>query len=298
MAKKKKLDLVKIIGIVVFVLVGIGSYLYSQGYLPNQKQGAVAGEDTYIEFIDCGQGDSTLIVSENDVVLVDTTTGEDALAVVNHLKSRDIEKIDHLILTHPHEDHIGGASAVLDEFEVGKIIMKRPTQGTEPTTKIYIELLKKIKNLEIPVSDASVGLQFTCGEWDFTILGPIDDYKELNDQSVVLRGVIGDVSILLKGDQEASAEKDLVEEYGYELNSTIYAVSHHGSSGASCDELLNAVSPEYAVISCGKDNSYGHPHRETLDRLKEQHTKVFRTDLDGTVTLYTDGISVEHKENV
>lgn len=298
MAKTKKRDLVKIIGIGVFIIIGILSFLYSNGYIDPRTTDPVESNDTYIDFISCGQGDSALIVSGENVVLVDTATGDESSAVINHLKRRKIEKIDYLVLTHPHEDHIGGASFVLDEFEVGSVLMKRPTKGTEPTTKVYIELLKKIKIKEIPVFDATVGKEFSCGEWKFKVLGPIDEYKELNDQSVVLHGVYNHVSVLLKGDQESGAEKDLVEKYGSQLKSTIYAVSHHGSSGASCDELLNAVSPRYAVISCGSDNSYGHPHQEVLNRLDERNIRVYRTDIDGTVTLYTDGVSVEYKETI
>ena len=298
MSRNKKPDLIKIIGIAVFMIVGILSFLYSEGYFQDKTAGVVTETDTYIDFISCGQGDSTLIVSGDDVMLVDTTTADESQSVVDHLKSRGIKEIDRLVLTHPHEDHIGGAGSILDEFEVGEILMKKPTKGTEPTTKVYIQLLKKIKTLEIPVKNAVLGDEFTCGKWNFTVLGPIDEYEDLNDQSVALRGVYDDISLLLKGDQESGAEKDLVEKYGYELRSTIYAVAHHGSSGASCDTLLDAVSPQYAVISCGVDNSYGHPHQETLDRLEACNAQIYRTDLDGTVTLYTDGKNVEYKENV
>lgn len=298
MAKSKKRDLVKIIGISVFIIVGVLSFLYSNGYFYNDSPAMVEQTDTYIDFIDCGQGDSTLIVSGQSVMLVDTATGDEVDAVLNHLNDRKITQIDYLVLTHPHEDHIGGASAVLDAFEVGEILMKRPTKGTEPTTKVYLELLKKIKKMEIPVKNATVGMEFSCNRWSISILGPIDEYEDLNDQSIVLRGVYNDVSFLLKGDQESAAEKDLVERYGNSLGSTIYAASHHGSSNASCGELLNAVSPEFAIISCGIDNSYGHPHQKTLDRLNARNAKILRTDLNGTITLYTDGVCVEYKENV
>ena len=298
MARNKKPDLIKMIGIAVFIIVGILSFLYSEGYFQDKTIGAVTETDTYIDFISCGQGDSALIVSGDGVMLVDATTADESQSVVDHLKDRGIKEIDLLVLTHPHEDHIGGAASVLDEFEVGQILMKKPTEGTEPTTKVYLQLLKKIKTLGIPVKNAVPGDGFSCGKWDFTVLGPIDEYEELNDQSVVLRGVYDDISVLFKGDQESGAEKELVEEYGNKLHSTIYAVGHHGSSGASCNALLDVVMPQYAVISCGADNSYGHPHQETLDRLEERNARIYRTDLNGTVTLYTDGKNVEYKEKV
>jgi competence protein ComEC len=294
MAKRKKHDIVKIIGILAFVIVGILSYLYSNGIIGEQTLEPM--EDSYVDFIDCGQGDSALISSEGESVLVDTSTSDESESVVSHLKKRGISKIGVLILTHPHEDHIGGAEAVLEQFEVEKIIMKRPTKGTEPTSAVYISLLKKIKEKDVEVVNATPDVKFSCGHWEFSVLGPIEEYEDLNDQSIVLHGFYGKTSILFKGDQEKKAEKDLLDRYGGQLRSTIYAVSHHGSRSSSCDEILDAVRPQYAVISCGDENSYGHPHKETLERLEERGIAVFRTDIDGTVTFITDGVTIEHKE--
>ncbi len=289
MARKKKFDLLKAIGIAVFIAVGIVSYLYSNGYIGADNPPSA---DTYIDFIDCGQGDSTLIVSEGCATLVDATTGKDAEKVVEHLKGRGIKKIEHFILTHPHEDHIGGAEAILDSFEVENIYMRRPTKGTEPTTKVYLDLLKKIKSLNKTIHAVHAGDLFECGNWNFKIFGPLKDYEDLNDQSVVLKGTYQGVSILLTGDMESGAEKDLCQTYGADLNSTILKVGHHGSRTSSSATFLKAVSPQYGVISCEVRNSYGHPHKEALNRLKKHNVATFRTDLDGTVTLITDGRNV------
>ncbi len=289
MAKKKKFDLLKAIGIAVFLAVGILSYLYSNGYI---LTGNHPSADTYIDFIECGQGDSTLIVSDDCATLVDATTGKDAQKVVEHLKERNIKRIDHFILTHPHEDHIGGAEDILDSFDVGTIYMRRPTKGTEPTTKVYLNLLKKIKSLGKTVHTVEAGDLFESGEWTFEVFGPLKDYEDLNDQSVVLKGTYQGVSVLLTGDMESGVEKDLCEAYGADLNSTILKVGHHGSRTSSSAAFLKAVSPQYGVISCEAGNSYGHPHKEALNRLKKYNVVTFRTDRDGTVTLITDGRAV------
>ena len=260
---------------------------YSLGLFENAPDDPVG--DTYVDFIDCGQGDSILIVSEGQSVLIDATTGKNEDDVTEHLQKRGITKIDHFVLTHSHEDHIGGADAVLDQFEVGAVYMKKPPVGKEPTTKVYLNLLKQIKSLGKKVTSTETGMTFECGSVKFEVLGPLKDYEETNDQSVILRGTVGDVSFLFTGDQEIAAEEDLVARFGSKLDSTVLKVGHHGSEGSSSKEFLEQVSPEYAVIQCGEDNSYGHPHREALERLEDFDVQCYRTDLSGTVAITTDG---------
>ena len=285
MAKKRKKTLKLIYAIVVLILAAISYFVVEPVIHPDA--------DCYVDFIDCGQGDSSLIVSDGSATLIDATTGENGSDVVAHLQKRGIKKIDHFVLTHPHEDHIGGAVAVLEAVEVENIYMMRPTKGTEPTTSVYLNLLKKIRSLGKKVHTVEVGESFVCGSAVFEVLGPVEGYEDLNDQSVILRGVIGSVSFLFTGDQETSAERDLVEKYGDSLNSTVLKVGHHGSSGSSSKAFLNAVSPMYAVISCEDGNSYGHPHKEALKRLEKINASVYRTDLNGTITMTTDGANVK-----
>ncbi|MBQ7936393.1 MAG: MBL fold metallo-hydrolase [Clostridia bacterium] len=300
MAGRRKKDYVKIGGIAVFLMVAIVSYLYSSYpdlFGKGVAVGNVAPENAgVVDFIDCGQGDSALILSEGEVTLIDTSTGENTEQVLEHLESRGIEQIDHLVLTHPHEDHIGGAKAVLENVEVENIYMKRPTSGTEPTSAVYLNLLKEIQNQGKTVHNVQVGETFTCGKFTFTVLGPLEEYEDLNDQSVVLQGVYGDCSFLFTGDMEAGAEEDLVDRYGRSLQSTVLKVGHHGSSTSSSEAFLQAVDPQFAVISCGTDNRYGHPHEETVGLLTQMNVELFRTDTMGTVTVYTDGTSIDFEE--
>lgn len=297
MARKHKKDIVKMIGMAIFLAVAVVSFLYANADRWFGDRNTVdLGTDCYVDFIDCGQGDSTLIVSDGAVTLIDATTGEDAEKVITHLQKRKIQKIDHFILTHPHEDHIGGAEDVLDAFDVENIYMKRPTAGTEPTTSVYLNLLKKIKAQGKTVTAIQPEDTFTCGAFTFTVLGPLEDYKDLNDQSIVVRAEYGKISFLFTGDQESSPEKDLVDQYGTALYSTVLKAGHHGSSSSSCKAFLEAVSPRYAVISCGEDNAYGHPHKEVIERFEKRNITYYRTDTQGTITFYTDGETLEYRE--
>ena len=288
--RKYKLDIPKLIGIGVFLIVAVVSVWYAN-HEKNQNNGSV-GMDCYVDFIDCGQGDSVLLISGETVTLIDASTKSETDKIVSHLKERGVDKIDHFVLSHPHEDHIGGAKEILESFEVENIYMKRPTTGTEPTSSVYINLLRKIKEQGKTVHSVKPQDSFGCGSFEITVLGPVDDYKDLNDQSVVLRAIYGEVSFLFTGDQEIVAEEDLIKRYGIDLKSTVLKVGHHGSSTSSGADFLKVVDPEYAVISCGEGNSYGHPHRETIERFNEMGIRFFRTDQQGTVSFYTDGTLV------
>ncbi len=294
--KRKKKDYIKSIGIIIFIAVGIVSALYAkEGRLfPKSDEGFAS--DCYVDFIDCGQGDSTLMVSDDAVALVDATTADNVKSVIDHLKQRGIEKIDHFFLTHPHEDHIGGAQEVLENFAVENIYMRRPTVGTEPTTSVYLNLLKTIKKQGKSVHAVEPDEMIQCGDLKIKILGPVEDYRDLNDQSIVLRAEYEKISFMITGDQEIPAEKDLLSYHGTSaLKSTVLKMGHHGSSTSSGTSFLNAVSPDYGVISCGTDNSYGHPHKETISRLEKMGIVYYRTDLQGTVTFYTDGSSIREE---
>lgn len=296
MAARKKRDYIRICGGTFFLIVAVVSFLYANTGFFRPQSNAVT--DHYFDFIDCGQGDSCLMVSEGSAALIDASTASESEQVIAWLKKRGVEKLDYLILTHPHEDHIGGAAAVLNEFEVDTVYMRQPTEGTEPTTSVYLNLLEELAAQSVDLEQAEAGDRFTCGAFYISILGPLKDYEDLNDQSLVLRVEHGENAFLFTGDQENAAEEDLVTAYGAELNSTLLKVGHHGSSSSSSLSFLEAVDPEYAVISCGADNPYGHPHRETLARMESLDISYYRTDLQGTVTVYSDGSKLYVQEEI
>ncbi len=292
---KRKLtpkEWVRTIGILVFLLVGLFTYLYTEGYFASGVPDGV----NEIHFIDCGQGDSTLIISDGVTTLIDASTADGGEAVAAYLRELGVKKVDHFWISHPHDDHMGGAKQIVTDFQVGEIYLRVPTKGTEPTARFYLEFLKAVKEKGLSINSVEVGDKVTCGGFVFSVLGPVEDYEDLNDQSIIMRGQCGRSSVLFTGDQERGAEKDLVAACGDLLSSSLLKVGHHGSSGSSSPAFLDAVSPEYAVISCGEGNSYGHPHKEALKRLEEREIMVFRTDLAGTIVFTVDDSGVHLKE--
>lgn len=257
------------------------------GDTPPREPVSVEGE-MEIHVIDCGQADSILLLSEDEVMLVDTGDLKDSYTnkIINYLKSFNITKIDYLILTHADSDHIGGAPEIINEFDVEKCIMPDFVK----TTKIYENTLLALAENEVDCSVPVPGEVFKIGEASCKVLAPLDDYEDCNDTSVVIRVDFGARSVLLTGDAEKESEADIVATYTKaDLKVDVLKSGHHGSRTSSSEALLDLCDPDYAVISCGDGNSYGHPHPETLDRYDDYGIEYYRTDLHGTVIIKTDG---------
>lgn len=272
----------------------------SQNFLPltesNQEEqekseDIVVIENLKVHFIDVGQADSILITTGSSSMFIDAGNNDDSNLVVNYIKSQGISKLDYIIGTHPHEDHIGGLDAVINSFDIGKILMpKQPS-----TTKTFEDVLIAIKNKGLKVTSPKVGDIYDLGQAQWTILAPKQDsYDEANDSSIVIRLVFGNNSFMLTGDAEELSEKEILDN-SIDLKSDVLKVGHHGSSGSTSDAFLEAVSPKYAVISVGEGNSYGHPHSETIDKLNKQNIEVLRTDQLGTIIFTSDGNELSYE---
>lgn len=253
-------------------------------------------EDGYlrVHFIDVGQGDSILIQAGEQAMLVDAGTNESGSIVTGYLRSLNIAKLDYLIGTHPHEDHIGGLDDVIRSFEIGTVIMP----DVSHTTQTYEDVLDALLEKNLTVTVPHPGDVYSIGDASFTILSPTEEVAEqaaesgdLNNLSVGIRLVYGSNAFVLCGDAESASEEAMVES-GLPLKADVLKAGHHGSSTSTSSVFLAAVDPDYAVISCGKDNSYGHPHQETLDRLEEAGVSVFRTDEQGTIVAVSDGSGI------
>lgn len=258
-----------------------------------------------VHFIDVGQGDSTLIKLPNkQSILIDAGKNADSELVVNYLKKEGIKKIDHVIGTHPHEDHIGGLDVVIESFEIGKIYLPRVIH----TTKTYEDVLLAIKNKNLKVTEAKGGVTIDIPEVKAVFVAPnSSDYNDLNNYSAVLRLTYKDTSFLFTGDAEEVSEFEMLLQSHTGLDTDVLKVAHHGSSTSTSEAFLEAVSSKYAVISLGKDNTYGHPHIETIDKLNKHKVEYFRTDLQGNIIATSDGteisfnqqpIAVQRKTNV
>ena len=245
-----------------------------------------------VHFFDVGQGDCTLISANGKNILIDAGENDQAERVVNHLKDQNIDKIDILIGTHPHSDHIGGMDAVVNQFSVGEIILPKLSDTQTPTTKTYLDLLTAVADKGVKVRRATPGDTIDIGGGKLEILGPLSEYTDLNNMSVVSRFVYQNASFWIAGDCSKEAEADLLAQ-GKVTQTNVYKVSHHGSSTASSQKFLDQLQPDYCVISLGADNSYGHPHKEVMNRLNKMNTTVYRTDLNGTVTAQTDGSTIQ-----
>ena len=238
-----------------------------------------------VHFIDVGQGDSTLLESAGEFVLIDAGEKEYGDDVVDYLRSRCADTLKYVIATHPHSDHVGGLTKVINTVSTQNFI----TSETDQTTRTWLNVLDAVDRNDVNYIDAEPGATYSFGEAEFTVLGPLSQSSSgYNNDSVVIRAACGDIRFLLTGDAEKQSEKELLNA-GTDLKADVLKCGHHGSSSSSTAKFLKAVRPTYAVISCGEDNDYGHPHKETLQKLEMLGCTVYRTDEDGTVIAYTDG---------
>ena len=234
-----------------------------------------------VDFIDVGQGDSILVCSDGQSMLVDAGTNESGKTVLNFLKDKGIKKLDYAVGTHPHADHIGGLDDVIKGVDVGELLM--PNAVTD--TKTFSDVLDaaESKNLSITVPEEDE--EFSLGASKVTVLSKNSEQSDnLNNSSLVLKVTYGEFSLLLTGDAEKEVEKQLLSDKK-DVSADVLKVGHHGSETSTSAEFLKAVSPKCAVIFCGKNNDYGHPHEKTLEKLEKQGTEVYRTDLLGTINI-------------
>ena len=241
-----------------------------------------------VHFVDVGQGDATIILSsDGEAMLIDAGTPDSRDELCSYISSLGIREFDYVVFTHPHSDHIGGGSRILERFGVGSIIMPNASH----TSNLYENLLDDILEKDIPVTEANAGDHFYMGDAKFTVLAPNGDgYADLNNYSVVLKMEFGRRAFLFCGDAEIESESEMLSAFlAGELSADVIKLGHHGSSTSSSSRFLNAVDPSIAIASLGKNNEYGHPHREVLSALESRGITFYRTDIDKTVVLLCDG---------
>ena len=244
------------------------------------------GQDAAFQmhFIDVGQALSVLVECDGQSMLYDGGNVDDGSLVVSYLQNQGVEQLEYVFCSHAHEDHVGGLAAALAYFPAYHVY----SPVTEASTKCFKDFVKYTQQQNLQVEVPAVGTQWALGSATVTLLGPVTQYSETNNTSLVLRIDYGVTSFLLTGDMENTAETDLVNS-GANLKADVLQVGHHGSSTSTSYLFLNAVLPEMGVISCGTGNKYGHPHEETLSILRDAKVDVYRTDLQGTITIGSDG---------
>ncbi|RXA21953.1 MBL fold metallo-hydrolase [Methanosarcina sp. MSH10X1] len=250
-----------------------------------QNASTPADQNLTIHFLDVGQGDSILIECNNSTMLIDAGESDQGEIVSDYMQDQGISTLDYIVATHPHADHIGGMSDIINGFQIDHFI----DSGYPHTTQTYEDMLTIIDQKDIPFEIAQVGqtIDFDPAV-DIEVLNPGTTYSDdLNENSVVLKVNYGDTSFLLMGDAGLETEENIMKA-GYDIESDIIKVGHHGSQSGSGETFISTVSPEVGIIEVGAENDYGHPDPEILERLQTA-SKVYRTDLDGTVTITTDG---------
>ena len=240
--------------------------------------------DISSHYIDVGQGDSIFIELPNhECMLIDAGEKDAGRIVVSYIRQLGYDKIDYLVGTHPHSDHIGGMKEVVNNFDIGTIYMPKVTANTST----YINLLKAIENKGLKIKTAKAGVSIIDNEdYKIDIIAPNkDSYDDLNNYSAVIKLTYKDISYLYMGD----AEKIVEDEIKSDVKADVIKVGHHGSSSSSSLAFIKKVNPSVAVIQVGLGNSYGHPKEIILERYQKLGTKVYRNDYDGNIVVSTDG---------
>ena len=290
MKHQGKLTIIFLAALTIAVLIA-GCSSSSDNQTTDENQKPAAKDNLVIHFIDVGQADSILAqLPGGQNILIDAGNNADADLVVNYLLRQGINQLDHVIGTHPHEDHIGGLDAVIETFDTGKVYLPRVSHNT----KTYEDVLLAIKNKGLKVTEAKTGIKLdTVSGVDAVFLAPgKSSYDGFNNYSAVLKVTYGSTSFLFTGDAEAESEQEMLLSSWQNPKADVLKVGHHGSHSSTTAAFLDIVSPDYAVISAGKDNDYGHPHAQTLAKLAAAGVQVFRTDRQGTIVATSDGKSI------
>ncbi len=281
-----------VVAVVVAIVLICGAFSSKVPFLQDVFGDTEIISTNGVHFIDVGQGDSILVKTDDADILIDAGPGINADDLTSYLKDQEIDTIEYFITTHPHEDHIGGADDVIYSFNVKNIIIPYIPESVIPTTKVFENMLDAIEDRNVNVIQAEPGAKYTFGENSFEILGPNAEYKDLNLLSIITRFTIEGKTFMFTGDTEEESEYDTLKKFP-DLSADVLKVAHHGSSTSSSEKFIKAVSPEFAVISCGEGNSYGHPHDETLDLFEKLKIKYYSTDNDGSIVF-----SIENNELV
>lgn len=290
---KRKSNNKQIITIISFIILLVAAIFSGELFLKTDKNSEAmktssdaVSDKLEVDFIDVGQADSILISNKNETMLIDAGNNENGNDVVKFIKEKGITKINYLVGTHPHADHIGGLDDVINsDLEIENVYMPK----IQTNTKTFEDVLDALKNKNLKVTAPEKGDTFKIGDANCEVMtDSILDKDNLNLSSIVIRLQFGENSFLFMGDAETENEKTINWP-----KTNLLKVGHHGSNTSSSQNFLNQVKPEYAIIMAGKDNSYGLPKQKILDRLNEIGAKIYRTDELGTITAISDGKTIE-----
>lgn len=268
------------IAIILVVLFGYISLKESYS-----KENPVISKDLIVEFIDVGQGDCIFISSNNHHMLIDGGNNADGKKITKYLEEKGVKELDYVVSTHPHEDHIGGLDNILKAIPTKKVIM--PDLVT--TTKTFEEVIAVIEEQEISLVIPEIGTKYYLGDSIIEVIYLDDNEEDFNESSIVLKLTYKEVSFLFTGDSTTESEKYYLDK---DIDVDVLKVAHHGSKYSTSNELLDKVTPEFAIISLATDNDYYYPHIATINRLKDHGAKIYQTNELGTIIVESDGINI------
>ena len=240
--------------------------------------------DIAVHYIDVGQADAILIVCDGESMLIDGGNVADSSLIVSYLKKNNISHLRYIISTHAHEDHVGGLSGALNACTVDTVL----SPVLDYDSKAFQDFKKYVLAQDIEMQLPNAGDSFNLGGAKATILGPVRQYENTNDSSIVMKLEYGERSFLFTGDMEWDSEHDILDA-GYDVGADVLKVAHHGSETSTSYRFLREIMPTYAVISVGGNNAYGHPTEVVLSRLRDADVELYRTDLNGNVIITSDG---------
>lgn len=287
-----KLNAKSIISLIIGAIVVLSSSVIGD-FLPSDTNTSTntttcspsTDSDYSVHFIDVGQGDSTLLALNGQYILIDAGSGSESDEVIEYLTAQGVETIDAIIATHPHEDHIGSIDEVIESFEVLSLYLPNVTH----TSQAYSNMIDAADNNDVVMLVPNIGDTLEIEGTTLTFLSPDPDeeFSNLNDYSLITMLECGNDRVLLVGDAEETVLEPLAES-GVDFSCDIYKVGHHGSSNSSSEKFLQAASPSIAVISCGANNTYGHPHEDAVQRLNDIGATIRETAIDGTIVYPLD----------
>ena len=280
--------IVNIIELFIIILVIFACYYYSNNTSNEQFRKAskevvnIDSNDFVIYFLDVGQADCIIIKSNNDYMLIDSGGYETSNYVIDYIRKLNINSFKYVIATHAHEDHIGGMSKIIYNFSIDKFFM--PEVGSN--YKSYYNLVNALLNKKVDVSTPETDYNYYLGDSIFQVLFVGTDKEELNNTSIVLKLKYKETTYLFMGDATNEVERQILDK---DLKSDVLKVGHHGASTSSSAVFLSKVKPLYAIISVGKNNEFNHPKKVTIDKLERLNSTIYRTDIDGTIILKSNG---------
>lgn len=286
---KKHISLIFLI-VVLFLTSCSVSFQNQNSKFDYSENVLIAPSDDTVQFhfIDVGQGDCIFIQNGDKTILIDAGTYESGHKIYKYLTDRGIKKLDYFIITHPHDDHVGGAENIARGLKIDTLFLN---SGLDATSYSYEKFIDVLIEKDITPSNPDLDSVYKIGGMKLKFLSPRKNFGDENENSYVTLIEFGEIKALFTGDIEKAAETDILSRNA-DISADILKVGHHGSRTSSNQHFLNAVFPSVAVIQCEKDNKYGHPHKEALERLNRVGCNILRTDEEGTIVLSTDGKTI------